>query len=70
MERTGLLIGATLVVLACIGGTNAWAQIRPHHSHHPSFNAPQMRRHGGGLYRPNRPHHHHDGHRDLRHLSR
>ena len=57
MNRLKLIIATTLVV-ACAGTTEAWAQIRPHHSHHPSFNAPQMRRHGSGLYRPNRPHHH------------
>lgn len=36
----------------------AAAQIKPASSGQPSFNAPQMRRHDSGLYRPNRPKRH------------
>ncbi len=51
-----LILGALIAMLLA---TTAFAQIKPQSSGALSFNAPQMRRHGSGLHRPNRPHHHH-----------
>ena len=57
MRSFVILAGAALLASLC--AQTAYAQIKPQSSGQVSFNAPQMRRHGSGLYRPNRPHHHH-----------
>ena len=53
--------GIMLVMLAV---QPALAQIKPASSGDLSFHEPEMRRHGSGLYRPNRPQHrrHHRRH--------
>lgn len=56
-----------LASLPIVGVTGAAAQTKPMHSGHMSHGAPQMRRHGSGIYHPNRPHyHHHVGHHGYR----
>lgn len=64
MRSLVILAGSALLAAAC--AQPALAQIKPQSSGQVSFNAPQMRRHGSGLYRPNRPHHHHHRHRFFR----
>ena len=49
------IVGLSLAA-ACLGPASA--QIKPASSGALSYNAPEMRRHGSGFHRPNRPHHH------------
>ena len=53
-------------LLAALLTQTAFAQTKPHSSGHLSFNAPQMRRHGSGFHRPNRPHTSHHTHSSTR----
>ena len=65
MKILPILTGTAL--LAAVFAQPASAQIKPQSSGQLSFNAPEMRRHGSGLYRPNRPHHHHRHHHRYHH---
>jgi len=55
-------------VAAMVMSVSAHAQIKPASSGEPSFNEPEMHKHGSGLYHPRRPHHRR--HSRLRHRGR
>ena len=54
-KRLSLVVGAMAAVLVA---QPSLAQIKPASSGEPSFQEPEMRRHGSGLTHPNRPHPH------------
>ena len=53
-----LLRLAVVVPILAAGVGPSRAQIAPATSGKQSFGEPEMRRHGGGLYRSHKPHHH------------
>lgn len=59
IRSSGVAVIAGLFFGALALQAPATAQTLPHHSGHMSHNAPQMRVHGSGFHRPNRPSHHH-----------
>ena len=54
--RTGRMATALLGCLLASEAIPASAQIKPASSGEPSFQEPEMRPHGSGFFRPNKPH--------------